>query len=114
MNCSQLDPVENVAKIVKEQLVEVLDLFGCITNAEAERLNPKVESIQKLAAPFRNEGHLLIAVMFKCRGISRYPTSPRSAGYIGKCWDFAIRKACLARRVSQKWKGHFNVVLLLQ
>jgi transposase len=78
---SRLEPVKKVARMIQRHLAGVLNFFRHrITNAVAEGLNSKVATIQKVAAGFRNKDHFRVAVLFKCGGLSLYPTTPRIAG----------------------------------
>ena len=74
---SQLKPVKEVARMLKDHLAGVLNFFRHrITNAVAEGLNTKVETIERMAYGFRNKEHFKIAVLFRCGGLSLYPATP--------------------------------------
>ncbi len=78
---SQLKPMVEVARMVKDHLGGVLNFFRHrITNAVAEGLNSKVTTIQKMAYGFRNKDHFRTAVLFRCGGLDLYPGTPAKSG----------------------------------
>jgi transposase len=46
-----------------------------ITNAVAEGLNSKIQTIKKMACGFRNREHFKIAIFFHCGGLQLYPAT---------------------------------------
>ena len=68
---SRLQPVIDVAYMIKRHLYGVLNYFSAarITNAAAEGLNSKIQTIKKMAYGYRN------------RSTSRPPSSSTAVGY---------------------------------
>ena len=78
---SRLLPMMDVARMVKEHLVGVMNYFTHrIPNAVAEGLNSKIATIQKMAYGFRNKAHFRTAVLFRCGGLPLYPRTPEISG----------------------------------
>lgn len=74
---SRLKPVIDVAYMIKRHLYGVLNYFSAarITNAAAEGLNSKIQTIKKMAYGFRNREHFKTAIFFHCGGLQLYPTT---------------------------------------
>lgn len=74
---SRLQPVIDVAYMIKRHLYGVLNYFTAarITNAAAEGLNSKIQTIKKMAYGFRNKEHFKTAIFFHCGGLQLYPAS---------------------------------------
>jgi transposase len=71
---SRLKPVIQVAKMLKRHLSNVMSYFNHrITNAVAEGLNSKIQTIKKRAYGFRNREHFKTAIYFQCGGLDLYP-----------------------------------------
>jgi transposase len=74
---SRLEPVIAVAYMIKRHLYGVLNYFSAasITNAAAEGLNSKIQTIKKMAYGFRNKEHFKTAIFFHCGGLPLYPAT---------------------------------------
>lgn len=79
---SRLKPVIDVAYMIKRHLYGVLNYFSAarITNAAAEGLNSKIQTIKKMAYGFRNREHFKTAIFFHCGGLQLYPATHGEAG----------------------------------
>jgi len=79
---SRLQPVIDVAYMVKRHLYGVLNYFTAarITNAAAEGLNSKIQTIKKMAYGFRNRDHFKTAIFFHCGGLQLYPATHGEVG----------------------------------
>jgi len=74
---SRLTPVIGVAYMIRRHLYGVLNYFSAarITNAAAEGLNSKIQTIKKMAYGFRNKEHFKTAIFFHCGGLQLYPAT---------------------------------------
>jgi transposase len=73
---SRLQPVIDVARLIKRHLPNVLTYFTHrITNAVSEGLNSKIQTIKKRAYGFRNREHFKTAIYFHCGGLSLHPVT---------------------------------------
>ena len=54
-----------------------------ITNAAAEGLNSKIQTIKKMAYGYRNPEHFKTAIFFHCGGLHLYPASTSTHGNPG-------------------------------
>lgn len=73
---SQLKPVIKVARMIQSHLVNVLTYTKHrITNAVAEGVNSKVETVKKMACGYRNKQHFKTAIYFHCGGLDLYPAT---------------------------------------
>lgn len=72
---SRLRPVIDVARMLARHLQGMLNYFATarITNAAAEGLNSKIQTIKKMAYGFRNREHFKTAIFFHCGGLDLYP-----------------------------------------
>jgi transposase len=71
---SRMTPVIKVAKMIKRHLSNVMSYFNHrITNAVAEGLNSKIQTIKKRAYGFRNRENFKTAIYFHCGGLDLYP-----------------------------------------
>jgi len=71
---SRLDPVKDVAGMLKRHLDGVLRFVKHpITNGVAEGLNSKIMSIKRKAGGFRNPSNFTTAIYFHCGGLDLYP-----------------------------------------
>lgn len=71
---SRLRPIIDAAKMVKRHLTNVLTYFTHrVTNAVAEGLNSKIQTIKKRAYGFRNRENFKLAIYFHCGGLDLYP-----------------------------------------
>lgn len=73
---SRLNPVIKAARTVKAHLANILTYFAHrITNATAEGLNSKIQTVKQKACGFRNREHFKTAILFHCGGLSLYPVT---------------------------------------
>jgi transposase len=73
---SRLQPVIEVARMLQRHLQGVLNFFAHrITNAVAEGLNSKIQTIKKMAYGYRNREHFKTAIFFHCGGLQLYPAT---------------------------------------
>jgi len=73
---SRLKPVLETAAMIKRHLANVLTYFAHrITNAVAEGLNSKIQTIKQMACGFRNRNNFKTAIYFHCGGLQLYPVS---------------------------------------
>jgi len=73
---SRLKPVIKAARTVHNHLANILTYFGHrITNATAEGLNSKIQTIKQMACGFRNRSHYKTAIFFHCGGLDLYPAT---------------------------------------
>ena len=71
---SRLNPVKNVAKMLKRRLPNLLTYFRHpITNAMSESLNAKIQWIKYTAHGFRSREGFRNAIYFHCGGLDLYP-----------------------------------------
>lgn len=71
---SRMTPVIRVARMLKKRLANVMSYFNHrITNAVAEGLNSKIQTIKKRAYGFRNRENFKVAIYFHCGGLDLYP-----------------------------------------
>jgi transposase len=73
---SRLAPIVAAAKTLDRHVRGVLNYFDHpITNALAEGLNSKIQTIKKRAYGFRNSDHFKTAIYFHCGGLQLYPVT---------------------------------------
>lgn len=71
---SRLKPIIEAARTIYRHIDNVLTYCQHrITNAVAEGLNSKIQTIKKMAYGFRNREHFKIAIYFHCGGLDLYP-----------------------------------------
>lgn len=71
---SRLQPVIDVAKILKRHQADLLNYFTHrVTNATAESLNYRIQAIRVAARGYRNREHFKTAIYFHCGGLVLYP-----------------------------------------
>jgi transposase len=82
---SRLASVIDVARMINRHLTGVLNYFATapITNATAEGLNSKIQTIKKMAYGYRNREHFKTAIFFHCGGLQLYPDHPLTHGNPG-------------------------------
>jgi transposase len=82
---SRLQPVIDVARMINRHQQGVLNYFTAarITNAAAEGLNSKIQTIKKMAYGYRNREHFKTAIFFHCGGLQLYPASTFTHGNPG-------------------------------
>jgi transposase len=73
--------VIEVARMIQRHLQGVLNFFAYrVTNAVAEGLNSKIQTIKKMAYGFRNREHFKTAIFFHCGGLQLYPATHGNPG----------------------------------
>jgi transposase len=71
---SRLGPIIGAAKTLKNHLANIMTYFKHrITNATAEGLNSKIQTIKLMACGYRNRDHYKTAIYFHCGGLDLYP-----------------------------------------
>ena len=82
---SRLASIIDVARMINRHLTGVLNYFATapITNATAEGLNSKIQTIKKMAYGYRNREHFKTAIFFHCGGLQLYPDHPLTHGNPG-------------------------------
>jgi transposase len=75
---SRLPPMIKAAKTLKRHLANLLTYFTHrITNAIAEGINSKIQTVKLMACGYRNREHYKIAILFHCGGLDLYPRAPQ-------------------------------------
>jgi transposase len=76
---SRLEPMRRAARMVRQHLAGIVNAVTLqATNATAESLNAKIQSIKKNACGFRNRARFRTAILFHCGGLDLYPAHPTS------------------------------------
>jgi len=71
---SRLAPMIAAAKTLKRHLPNLLTYFKhWITNATAEGINSKIQTLKLMACGYRNREHYKTAILFHCGGLDLYP-----------------------------------------
>jgi transposase len=71
---SRLAPMIKAARTLKSHLTNIMTFFmHRITNAVAEGLNSKIQTIKQKACGYRNRDNFRTAIFFHCGGLSLYP-----------------------------------------
>lgn len=71
---SSLVPMQRVGKRLKTHLNRILTFLKFrVTNAKAEGINNKIQTINKKAYGFRNTNRLINMIYFHCSGLNLYP-----------------------------------------
>ncbi len=71
---SRLDPVKKLAVSLKKHLQRIMTYFRFgVTNAIAEGMNNKIQTIKKQAYGFRNVGRFINQIYFHCAGLQLHP-----------------------------------------
>lgn len=71
---SRLDPVIKVAKMLKRHFDRILTHFTLrATNAIAEGINNKIQTIKKKAYGFRDVQRFINTIYFHCGGLELHP-----------------------------------------
>jgi len=71
---SRLKPMIEAAKTLKRHLANIMTYFKHrITNATAEGINSKIQTIKLMACGYRNRAHYRTAIYFHCGGLDLYP-----------------------------------------
>ena len=72
---SQLPPIVKAAKTIHRHIDNVMTYFSHrITNAVAEGVNNKIQTIKKRSYGFRNRENFKTAIYFHCGGLALYPS----------------------------------------
>jgi transposase len=73
---SRVRPVIKAARTVQRHLPNILTYFTHrITNATAEGLNSRIQTVKQKACGFRNRDHYKTAIFFHCGGLNLYPVT---------------------------------------
>jgi transposase len=71
---SKLEPVRNVARMIKSRLENVLTYCTLpITSSVAEAINGRIAAIKRRACGYRNRENFKTAIYFHCGGLDLYP-----------------------------------------
>jgi transposase len=71
---SGLEPVKKVARMIKDRLRNILTYFNpSTTNANAEGINNKIQSLINKAYGYRNKERFKTDILFHCGGLDLYP-----------------------------------------
>jgi transposase len=71
---SRLEPIKVAAKTLKNHLYGIMNFFRHrITNAMAEGINSRIETLWKAACGYRNKARFRIAILFHLGGLNLYP-----------------------------------------
>ena len=82
---SRLEPVKQVAKMVKRHLGGVMNYFLLpITNAVSEGLNSTIQLLKQRARGYRNLSNFRVAVLFHCGGLDLYPAGAEDGALSGR------------------------------
>jgi len=74
---SRLDPIKKTARTLKAHTCGLLNYFRHrISNAVAEGLNSKIQSLKAAARGFRNFAHYRIRILFFCGKLDLSPSNP--------------------------------------
>ncbi len=77
---SRLVPIIKAAKTLQGHLPNILTYFKhYISNATAEGLNSKIQTVKQMACGFRNREHYRTAIYFHCGGLDLHPRSEPSS-----------------------------------
>jgi len=76
--CSRLEPVRRVAEMLKRHWANIRTFFQHrITNAGAESINEKIQTVKRRARGFRSRERFRNAIYFHCGGLDLYPATLR-------------------------------------
>ena len=71
---TKLEPMKKVARTIKERLPNVVSFCKHeITNAVAEGINSKIQSIKRRVGGYRNKENFKTAILFYCGGLDLVP-----------------------------------------
>lgn len=71
---TKLDPLKDVARTIKDRLANVVSYCTHgITNAVAEGINSKIQSVKRRVGGYRNKENYKTAIFFYCGGLDLYP-----------------------------------------
>jgi transposase len=78
--CSRLEPVRRVAEMLQRHWANIRTFFQHrITNAGAESINEKIQTVKRRARGFRNRQRFRNAIFFHCGELDLYPATLRAA-----------------------------------
>ena len=78
--CSRLEPIRRVALMLKRHWAHIRTYFQHrITNAGAESMNEKIQTVKRRARGFRNRERFRNAIYFHCGGLELYPATMPTA-----------------------------------
>ena len=76
---SRLEPVRRVAEMLKRHWANIRTFFQHrITNAGAESINEKIQTVKRRARGFRSRERFRNAIYFHCGGLDLYPATLRA------------------------------------
>jgi len=71
---SRLEPIKKVARMIWKHIDGVVNgIVKNVTNAKAEAINTKIQSLKKTACGFRNRSRFRAAILFHLGGLDLYP-----------------------------------------
>lgn len=71
---SRLKPIQKVARMFRRHAERILQIFvHRLTNAAAEGINNKIQSLIKKAYGYRNRSRFKTDIFFHCGGLDLYP-----------------------------------------
>jgi transposase len=71
---TKLEPMKKVARTIKERLANVVSYCKHgITNAVAEGINSKIQSVKRRVGGYRNKENYMTAIYFYCGGLDLHP-----------------------------------------
>ena len=78
--CSRLEPIRRVAQMLKRHWKNIRTFFEHrITNAGAESINEKIQTVKRRARGFRSRARFRNAIYFHCGGLDLYPATMRAS-----------------------------------
>jgi transposase len=76
---SRLEPMRRVAAMITRHWANIRTYFEHrITNAGAEAMNARIQSVKSRAFGFRNRERFRTAIYFHCGGLDLYPATARA------------------------------------
>lgn len=71
---SRLEPVKKVARMIWKHINGIINgIIKHVTNAKAEAINARIQSLKKTACGFRNRSRFRAAILFHLGGLNLYP-----------------------------------------
>lgn len=72
---SRLEPVKDAARTIKNNLWGIINaIVLCKTNAKAESINSKIQTIKSRARGFHSAERFRLSILFHCGGLDMFPT----------------------------------------
>ncbi len=72
---SRLEPMKDAARTIKNNLWGIINaIVLCKTNANAENINSKIQTIKSRARGFHSADRFRLSILFHCGGLDMYPT----------------------------------------